>query len=342
MSWNWLNSTFSHRAGEHARVSGQQLKGLRGLQPVLGLAVQGLDLHHGGIAPAGVVLKLALKLRQVVLEGGKVGIRGGIADVPVQYGLQGVHCGDGGPAAVVAHAVKAHFGDAVFAAPVCQLPGLGHRALRIRGGVAAVGHVGGDAVSLDPGAVRADPPEGVLGEVIFLFDVPHGPHVYIIVHAGELQYLGQHGVVAEGVHVVAGLAGDAECPLIIPLAVEGVPGEGLAAWRVAVRLDPPAAHDPPAALGHPLLDLFEHDRVHFLDPFVILGPGAGEHVAVKVLHPLQGALEGGHYLGAALLPPPQPHGIQMSVSDQVYLFGRIHGHASSKKSAIRAGAHMAE
>jgi hypothetical protein len=53
------------------------------------------------------------------------------------------------------------------------------------------------------------------------------------------------------------------------LSVKRLAGEGLAVGQVAVRLDPPAAHDDEAALGDAAGNSLEQLGVDGLDPFEI-------------------------------------------------------------------------
>ena len=68
-----------------------------------------------------------------------------------------------------------------------------------------------------------------------------GPHEDIIIHTGLAQDLGDHGVVAEGVHIIANLGGGSELFGKIPLGIKTVADKALTAGVVAIRLDEPTA-----------------------------------------------------------------------------------------------------
>ena len=133
---------------------------------------------------------------------------------------------------------------------------------------------------------------------------------------------------AEGIHVVPHRGGDAALLLIILLGVQALPGEALPGGKVAVRLDVPAVDRDEAALFDPGLYLLEHLRRKLLDPLVNGYRGADEFEVRELLHPVQGRADGGLGLGAALLPVPEPHRVQMGVADHINVFHLGHGKTS--------------
>ena len=106
----------------------------------------------------------------------------------------------------------------------------------------------------------------------------------------------------------------------VALAVQKLAGEGFTGGHVAVRLDPHAAHDLPAAFGHAGADFFQHFGIVFFDPLIITGAGAGEHEFFGFVHAVQCGAEGRLYFVEALAPLPEPHGIDMGVADHMHGF----------------------
>ena len=148
-------------------------------------------------------------------------------------------------------------------------------------------------------------------------------HIHIVRHAGFPKDFRDGAAVTEGVHIVAGMGGYAEFFLKVALGDQRMPGQAFPAGNVAVRLNPPAAHQLPAALLHPLLNLPEHFRFSLLDPFVIGPRRAGKHEIRVFIHPVQHRTEGGANLAEAVSPAPEPHRIDVGVSNHIQRF--FHG-----------------
>ena len=158
---------------------------------------------------------------------------------------------------MVAHAVEMLGGHGCglgAGGGVHQLAGVGVDALDPAAAPGAV--LVGDAEGGDAGAVQPLPEEGVGGDVR-VFNCARAHH-HIGIHAALPEYLGQRAAVAEGVDIVAHAGDDAQVLVEVPLAQQALPGEALPAGQVTVGLDPPAAHDAPATLVHPLADTREH------------------------------------------------------------------------------------
>ncbi len=172
----------------------------------------------------------------------------------------------------------------------------------------------GNAVGKHPRAVRRLPPERGAGQAALVWARPQEA---VGVHALAAQDLRQHPVVSERVGVHTDRGGDAELLREVPLAVEALPNEGLAARQVAVRLDPPAADHLPAALGDPLADTGEQFGVGLLHPAEQDDLIAGEDEVGVLVHPVDGRPECRPRLLVALLPRPQPHRVEVGVADHV-------------------------
>ena len=94
-------------------------------------------------------------------------------------------------------------------------------------------------------AVVGLPPECVTGKhLLFWFRA----HEYVGAQSTLLEDLRQHGVMAEAIGGVANARGPAEPGHEVALSVETLPHERFASGDVAVRFDPPPAHDHPASL----------------------------------------------------------------------------------------------
>ena len=209
---------------------------------------------------------------------------------------------------MVAHAVEAH-GNAVAA---LDLDGTAADMLLDLSWPGAV--LIGDPVGSHLGAVPGHPAESLPLQSLF---VAARAHEHIIVHAGFFQDLRQHPMMAEAVHAVARVGGHAEFFPEIALGIQPLADKGFPAGYIAVRLDPPAAHNDPSAFPYPFADLFKHGGLVFLHPLIACCRAAGEEEVVILLHPVQCGAEGRLDLLTALLPPPVPYQIQMCVSDHI-------------------------
>src|SRR5690606_28049612 len=110
--------------------------------------------------------------------------------------------------------------------------------------------------------------------------------------------------VAEAVDVKPDSGGHAELFPKIALAVKTLTNERLAAWDIAVRLDPPAADNAPAPFAHALFDLLEHGRIGFLHPLIERGGAGDKNEVVIFLHAIERGAEGRLDLVKAFLPLP--------------------------------------
>lgn len=79
----------------------------------------------------------------------------------------------------------------------------------------------------------------------------------------------------------------------------------------------PTAYNIPSSLPDIPLDLFKHVRIQFFDPLIVYTAGTGELKIREILHPVQRTAKSGRDLRETLLPAPQPHRIQMSISYQM-------------------------
>ena len=144
--------------------------------------------------------------------------------------------------------------------------------------------------------------------------------------------LREHLVVAEGVNVVAGGGEAAEFLEQETLAVQALAHEGLGGGDVVIRLHPPAAAEFPAALGHARFDLLVHRGPALLDPGIEDDLAGGEGEVRVFVHAVKGGAEGVVDFLHALLPAPEPGGVNMGVANHVD--GRI-GHVKGVLSRYR-------
>jgi hypothetical protein len=169
-------------------------------------------------------------------------------------------------------------------------------------------------VGNDAAPVYALPHEEVVREVVRLVPVE-----LVGEEAGETgaaQELRDPGRVTEGVGEPGGGAPATEPLLEVPLAVEQLPREGLAAGDLAVRLDPRAPHGLPPALRDALLDPLEQPRFVALDPLVELGRGLVEVEVLVAVHEIQDARERASRLAPGLGDGPEPREIQVRVAGE--------------------------
>lgn len=75
-------------------------------------------------------------------------------------------------------------------------------------------------------------------------------------------------------------------------------------WEVAIRFDPPAAHDDETALFYASSDPGKQLRVDAFDPLQVGDGIGGEHEVVVLVHPLERGAEGRLDLLQAFLPLP--------------------------------------
>ena len=285
---------------------------LRHDKTVFGKPVQLLHFGVGAVAPAGMVEQLSgyhrecfplrLYIPEIIIRRGHDKMR------HILFLIQFPDAFDipfGGAAAMVSHAVKAH--DASFlpldfpCAPedmLLQFIGPGTIFKR-------------NAEGRHPGSIVGSPLKK-LG--LYPFFMASRAHEYIIVHSLFLQDLGQHAVMTEAVHVIAGMCGHSQLFPEITLSVQPLAHKGFSPGRVAVRLHPPAPHDNPASFLYSFPDFFKHGRFVFLHPFIMGCRTAGKKEIVVFLHSVQGGSEGGFYFLAAFLPLPEPHDVQVGVA----------------------------
>ena len=110
----------------------------------------------------------------------------------------------------------------------------------------------------------------------------------VVIQPALLENLRQVAAVAKAVDVEAGAGNLAEFLAQIALPVQPLAHERLAGGHVAVRLDPPAPCQLPAAFLHPRADLLEHGWVHLLDPFEKHSRTGGEDEVFKLIHAVEG------------------------------------------------------
>ena len=122
---------------------------------------------------------------------------------------------------------------------------------------------------------------------------------------------------AEGVDVAADRRHGSETVGQEALGIERLADEGLTMRQVAVRLDPPAAHDDEAALGDAAGNALEQLGVDGLDPLEVSDGITSENEVLVLLHAVESRAKCGPHLVQAFLPLPEPHRVDMGVADHV-------------------------
>ncbi len=175
--------------------------------------------------------------------------------------------------------------------------------------------LGGRHVAHNLRAIQGDPVEGGVGEVVDV--VPAQLLGQEAVHASEAAELRDLGRVSERVRQPEGLGAGAKVALEEALAVEELADEGLAAGHVGVVLDPAASDGVEAALGHLHLDAVPDGGVELLQPFVLLGLGAGKVELGVALHQVALVRPRAGDLALGLVPGPEPAAVDVAVPDAV-------------------------
>ena len=179
------------------QARGERGKDFTADQRVFRHAVEMLDQRSGAVAAAGVMLKLGAPLGQLQslrLHGLEVGVRVGEDHLFALFAVllifvDGGDILDGRPAAVVAHAVKAHDGKAR-----ALLLGQRRGDVLLHGAIARAVAVD-DAEGGHVGAVRREPPKQRPGQLRILEGIRTLKDV--VFNAAALQQRGQHGRMAE-------------------------------------------------------------------------------------------------------------------------------------------------
>ena len=138
------------------------------------------------------------------------------------------------------------------------------------------------------GAVGRHPPEHLAGKG-FLLGLR--PKEDIGFQACLGQQLRERGRVAERVHVAPDGRNRPEAVAQETLRVQGLADEGFPVWEVAIRFDPPAAHDDETALFYVSSDPGKQLRVDAFDPLQVGDGIGGEHEVVVLVHPLERELK---------------------------------------------------
>ena len=178
-----------------------------------------------------------------------------------------------------------------------------------------------DAAEQHLAAIGASPAQHMAGHIHFM---GAGTVGNILIHARFAQDLGNVGIVAEGIHIIAGAGGHAKLIVKIPLAVKAVAGKAFAGGQIAIGLHKPAINNNETTLLDPGFDLLKHGRVKFLHPFKHLGCAANKGKLGKFLHTVKHRAQRGLSLTAALLPPPHPHGVDVGIAHKIEIFD-LHG-----------------
>ena len=181
-------------------------------------AVFALADRVGGIAAAGVVLQFFFPYRQRCIAGTngvKETVGRGIGGFIAVWGLGKItvdlrQIANGGAAAVIADAVKAHGRKA-------GISGMRPKPVDFLIQIVIAVVFAFNAAGQYTAAVRAFPLHGLIGDG-GIFPGSRA-HPYIVPDAGFFQQLGCHGIVTEAVHIVAGLDGAAEFFHKVALAV---------------------------------------------------------------------------------------------------------------------------
>src|SRR5215208_3608375 len=288
---------------------------LRALEEVLRATVPALDARVRRVAAARVVLKLAAQRRGAAVRGREA------VEEPAQRArleplravalvqrLDLLQVRDRRPAAVVA--------DAVEDGPLLRF--LRERRDRLLDVLADVvlrrAVLVRDPVGEHARAVGRLPPEDRRLERLLL---RAGPQEDVRVAPALGEDLRDRRVVAERVEVRAGRRDHAELLLQVPLPVQRLADERLAARNVAVGLDTPPADDLEPAVGDPRADLLEQLRIALLDPREEERRVHREDELGVLVEALDRGAEGRTHLLVPLGPLPQPHRIDVGVPDHV-------------------------
>jgi hypothetical protein len=110
----------------------------------------------------------------------------------------------------------------------------------------------------------------------------------------------------------------------IALPVQALADECLTVRQIAVRLQPPAVDDHPAALLHQPGDVGEERGIEIFDPAIDSCLTAGEDHPRMVGQQLDRSPAGTERLGTAFRPAPEPGRIQVGVPDHVHAGLGVH------------------
>ena len=163
-------------------------------------------------------------------------------------------------------------------------------------------------------AVRRHPVEQLGGQHHL---VRAGAHEHVAVRSRVPQQHRQRRGVTKRVDVVADTGADAELLREIALPVQRLPDEGFTRGDVAVRLNPPAIDDDPAALCDVVRNAREQRRIERLDPRIDVRLAAREHELAPLVEPVDRRPARADRLCTTFGPAPQPHRIEMRVADHV-------------------------
>ena len=302
-------------AGAYRRRGGPQL-GLT--QQVLAAPVAGLG---AGLAGVGAAVELQVQLpgpdrrvRQLRLGRLEEAFRAGEPHRRRALQVRGARRGrqhlPRGPAAAVAPAERHQGGvpEALLAVAALR-PG------QFPAGELGVVGVHRREVREQAGAVDALPPEGGVRHGVRF--VPGNLLGQEPAHAGGPGDLRQGRGVAERVRQPHHLRLHVEMLPEEPLPGRELPGQGLTAGHVRVRLHPhaPGGHEPSGA--DLLRDAGEQLRIVLPQPGVLLGGGRGEHEPRLAVHQLDDVGEGPGDLAHCFTHRPQPGAVDMGVPDGV-------------------------
>ena len=301
--------------GRAPEMGGHAAPALGGQQQVLGATVPALDPRVSRVAAHRMVLEISHVRGQVGAAGHGVEVAARARRLQAQAVVGGIKAADTvevGPrrtATVVAHAIEDH---KLFFVGRHPFQGVPEERLQIALPTTLV--VVRDAVREHARTVGRSPPERFCGQGLFL---RRGAQEHVRADPRLGEQLGQCGGVAERVDVAADRRHGSEAVGEEALGVKCLANEGLAVGQVAVRFDPPAAHDDEAALGDAAGNVLEQLGVDGLDPFEVGDGITGENKLRVLVHAVEGRTERGPYLVQALLPLPEPHRVDMGVADHV-------------------------
>jgi hypothetical protein len=291
---------------------------LRPGQGRLGPAVQRFDAGVGGVAAPGVVLELTGHRRQGAVAAGdgvEEGAGSGADDVDGGAGggqvPQRRQVASGRTAAVVPDSVEhQHRAGAAVRAGLDQGQALPQVGVELVG----LGVVAGQPAGDDLGPVGSPPGEDRAGQVGL---VAFRALEEVARQAAAGQQLREGGGVTERVGVPAHRGHDPEVLGQEPLPHQGLADERLSRRQVAVGLHPPAAGQVEPARGHQPGDVGEEGGVRFPHPLQEDHRREGVDELGELAETVDGGAQRGPRLGVPLRPGPQPHGVEMGVSDHV-------------------------
>lgn len=128
----------------------------------------------------------------------------------------------------------------------------------------------------------------------------------------------------ERVYIIAHIYSYAELLFKISLAYKSMSCKGFSTRNVTIRLNKPTAHNIPSAFFYTLFYFIEHILIYFFYPHIIATAGRCEFETIKFFHSVESTSKGRKNFAETLLPSPQPHRVQMSITYKMYFIQKKH------------------